>query len=253
MSENFKNKSVLVTGGGSGMGKATATYLASLGAKVALLDLNAEQVSAVAKQIEGLGFACDVTDENQVEQAIDKITEKHGDIALCVNCAGIAPGKRVVGKEGPMPLSDFKKAIDINLVGTFNVSRLVAYKMSQALPYRDEERGVIIHTASIAAFEGQIGQAAYSASKGGIVGMTLPMARELARFGIRVVTIAPGIMATPMMEAMPQNVQDDLAAQMPFPKRLGQANEFAKLVAHIVENQYLNGTVIRLDAAIRMV
>lgn len=249
----IKNHAAILTGGGSGMGAETARYLAKAGAKVAIFDLNLANAEQVAKEINGVAIECDVSNSNSVEAAIDKAKDIHGAARICINCAGIAPGKRVVGREGPMPLSDFNKVIEINLTGTFNVLRCAAATMSQLEPTNEDgERGVIINTASVAAYEGQIGQAAYSASKGGIVGMTLPIARELAQFGIRVMTIAPGIMETPMLRGMTKEVQDSLAAQIPFPKRLGKADEYAKLALHIIENPMLNGSVIRLDGAIRM-
>lgn len=248
----IKNIVAVVTGGGSGLGAATARKLAKDGAKVIVIDLNRENAEVVAREINGVALALDVSDAKSVEAAFAEI-KKHGDIRICVNCAGIAPAKRTVGREGPMMLDDFKKVIDINLIGTFNVLRVAAYAMSvQEACGDDGERGVIINTASVAAYEGQIGQAAYSASKGGVVSMTLPIARELAQFGIRVVTIAPGIMETPMLKAMPKDVQDSLGAMVPFPKRLGKATEYAELVTHIIHNTLLNGCVIRLDGAIRM-
>lgn len=241
----------IVTGGGSGMGAETARYLAKAGAKVAILDINIQGAQNVAKEIGGLAVQCDVSNAQNAKAAFDQAQVEHGIARICVNCAGIAPAKRIVGREGAMLLDDFRKVIDVNLIGTFNIMRLAAAAMSQIDPI-DDERGVIINTASIAAYEGQIGQAAYSASKGGVVSMTLPAARELSQFGIRVMTIAPGIMETPMMKAMSQEVQDNLAAMIPFPKRLGLASEYAKLALHIIENSYLNGEVIRLDGAIRM-
>lgn len=251
--KTLKNIACIVTGGASGMGAATAKYLAAQGAKVALLDMNLEKAEILAKEIHGIALQCDVSNAESAERAVAHAKEAHGVARVLVNCAGIAPGKRIVGKEGVMPLADFKKVIDINLIGSFNLLRLVAGDLAEVEPLDAHgERGVVINTASIAAFEGQIGQSAYSASKGGIVGMTLACARDLAKLGIRVMTIAPGIMQTPMMSAMPQNVQDSLAAQMPFPQRLGEPSEFASLVLHIIENQYLNGETIRLDAAVRM-
>lgn len=243
------NKIALITGGASGMGKACVQMLAKAGMKVVVLD---KQETTIPEAM--LNIACDVSDAKAVENALEQILQKTGiPPALCVNCAGIAPAKRVVGREGPLALEEFKKVIDVNLIGTFNVMRVVAFAMSQSQPDPDtKERGVIINTASVAAYEGQIGQVAYSASKGGIVAMTLPAAREFAQFGIRVVTIAPGIMQTPMMAGMPEEVQQSLAEAVPFPKRLGYPEEFASLVMHITENCMINGEVIRLDGALRM-
>ena len=246
-------KAALVTGAGSGLGAATARLLAERGARVALLDMDIDAARARAEPIDGLALACDVTDAGQAEQAVAAARVEHGDAAILVNCAGIAPARRVVGRDGPMPLADFDKVIQVNLVGTFNVLRLAAAGMTRLEPEADSgERGVIVNTASVSAFEGQIGQAAYSASKAGVAGMTLPVARELARFGVRVMTIAPGLMSTPMLHGMPEEVQESLAAQVPFPARLGRPEEYAALVAHIVDNPMLNGEVIRLDGAIRM-
>lgn len=252
--KTISNAPVLVTGAASGMGAATARLLASQGAKVALLDMNIDLASKVAKEIGGLAIRCDVTSDSSAVEAVAMAREAHGPARVLVNCAGICPAKRIVSKDGSaMPLEDYMKVIQVNLIGTFNLMRLAAADMSTLDTLTESgERGVIINTASIAAYEGQIGQAAYSASKGGVVGMTLPAARELARYGIRVMTIAPGIMHTPMIDAMPQNVQDSLAASVPFPARMGRPEEFAGLVQQIVMNEYLNGSVIRLDAAIRM-
>ena len=204
----LKGLSAIVTGGASGLGAQTARALSALGVKVAILDLNESLVVETANAIGGIGIACNIVDEGDVAKAIELATQAYGPAQICVNCAGILSGKRVVGRTGPMPLEDFQKVIDINLLGSFNVARLVAAQMTHNTPWRDQERGIIIFTASIAAYEGQIGQTAYSASKAGIIGMTLPMARELAQHGIRVMTIAPGIMATPMMEGLPQSVQE---------------------------------------------
>ena len=246
-------KAALVTGAGSGLGAATARLLAERGARVALLDMDIDAARARAEPIDGLALACDVTDAGQAEQAVAAARVEHGNAAILVNCAGIAPARRVVGRDGPMPLADFDKVIQVNLVGTFNVLRLAAAGMTRLEPEADSgERGVIVNTASVSAFEGQIGQAAYSASKAGVAGMTLPVARELARFGVRVMTIAPGLMGTPMLHGMPEDVQASLGAQVPFPARLGRPEEYAALVAHIVDNPMLNGEVIRLDGAIRM-
>jgi NAD(P)-dependent dehydrogenase (short-subunit alcohol dehydrogenase family) len=242
----------LVTGGGSGLGRATAERLAALGAKVALLDINADAVKAAAEKIGGVGIACDVTSADSTAAAIAEARAKNGPARILVNCAGIGPAQRIVGRDGPQPLDNFARVITVNLIGTFNAMRLAAADMQTLEPLEDGERGIIISTASVAAYDGQIGQAAYSASKGGVVALTLPAAREFAQFGIRVMTIAPGIFKTPMMEGMPQQVQDSLAAAIPFPKVLGKPEQYADLALHIVENHYLNGEVIRLDGAIRM-
>ncbi len=246
-------RAALVTGAGSGLGAASARLLAERGARVALLDMDIEAARAQAKPIGGFAIACDVSDAGQAELAVAAARAEHGDAAILVNCAGIAPAGRVVGRDGPMSLEDFNQVIQVNLVGTFNLLRLAAAGMTTLEPQGDSgERGVIVNTASVSAFEGQIGQAAYSASKAGVAGMTLPVARELARFGVRVMTIAPGLMSTPMLHGMPEEVQESLAAQVPFPARLGRPEEYAALVAHIVDNPMLNGEVIRLDGAIRM-
>jgi len=239
------NQLVLISGGASGLGAATAALLQKHGAKVIILDKNISS--------DKYSFTCDISEETHLQDVLEKVIKQFGTPRVCINCAGIATAKRVVGKNGVMPLADFQKVIDINLTGTFNVVRLIAEKMSQLEPVNsDNERGVIINTASIAAYEGQIGQAAYSASKGGVVAMTLALARELAQFGIRVMTIAPGVMDTPMMAQMAEDIRKNLAEQVPFPKRLGQAHEFAQLAKHIIENSYLNGSVIRLDGGLRM-
>jgi NAD(P)-dependent dehydrogenase (short-subunit alcohol dehydrogenase family) len=249
----IKGTVAIVTGGASGMGAATARFLAANGAKVALLDVNESQLMALAKEIDGIAIVCDVTRSDSAEAAFEQIEAKLGRPGILVNCAGICPAQRVVGKESAMPLEAFSRVIEVNLIGSFNILRLAAAAMSVgAVVNESGERGVIINTASVAAYEGQIGQAAYSASKGGIVAMTLPIARELARFGIRVMTIAPGLVQTPMLAGMPQEVQDSLAAQVPFPKRLARPEEFAQLVGHIINNEMLNGEVIRLDGAIRL-
>jgi NAD(P)-dependent dehydrogenase (short-subunit alcohol dehydrogenase family) len=242
----------LVTGGGSGLGRATAERLATLGAKVALLDINGDAVRAAAEKTGGVGIACDVTSADSMATAIAEARAKHGPARVLVNCAGIGPAQRIVGRDGPQPLDNFARVISVNLIGTFNAMRLAAADMQTLEPLEDGERGIIICTASVAAYDGQIGQAAYSASKGGVVAMTLPAAREFAQFGIRVMTIAPGIFNTPMVGTMPQQVQDALAASIPFPKVLGKPEQYADLAAHIVQNRYLNGEVIRLDGAIRM-
>nr|WP_238400336.1 SDR family NAD(P)-dependent oxidoreductase [Legionella bononiensis] len=245
---NFDNQIALVTGGASGMGKACAEYLQKHGMKVVIWDKQEDSDTTA-----NLYVSCDVTSDESVEKAMKETIAQLGIPRVCINCAGIAPAKRIVGKEGPMPLAAFKQVIDVNLIGTFNVMRVAAHAMTGLdIDNKSQERGVIINTASIAAFEGQIGQAAYSASKGGVVAMTLPAARELAQFAIRVNTIAPGLIATPMLLNMPQEVQDNLAASVTFPKRLGRPEEFASLVGHIIGNGMINGEVIRLDGALRM-
>lgn len=250
----IKDKVFLVTGAGSGLGAATAVVLAEAGAKVVLVDLNRQ---AGEKQAADLGDgACfvetDVASEASAINAINTAISKFGALHGLVNCAGVAPAEKVVGKEGPHKLESFAKVININLVGTFNMIRLAADAMMKNVPDAGGERGVIVNTASVAAYEGQLGQAAYAASKGGIVALTLPVARELARSGIRCMTIAPGIMETPMLLGMPPEVQDGLNKMVPFPTRMGKPAEYAALVRHIAENAYLNGEVIRLDGAIRM-
>jgi NAD(P)-dependent dehydrogenase (short-subunit alcohol dehydrogenase family) len=245
-----KGQAAIVTGAASGLGAATAQLLAQQGAKVALLDVN--DAGPVAAEIGGLALKCDVTNEGSASAAIDQARTQHGTARILVNCAGVGPAKRIVGRDGPMPLADFKRVIDINLIGTFNMMRLAAAEMSMLPSLADGERGVIVSTASVAAFEGQIGQAAYAASKGGVAALTVPAARELSQFGIRVLAIAPGIFATPMLKALPQEAQDSLGASVPFPQRLGEPREFAELVLHCLRNGYLNGEVIRLDGALRM-
>ncbi|MGD9767117.1 MAG: SDR family NAD(P)-dependent oxidoreductase [Pseudolabrys sp.] len=241
----------IVTGGGSGLGAATAERLAKAGARVAVLDVNKDAATAVAKKIGGIAVHCDVTDAKSGEEAIAEAAASHNTARILINCAGVGPAKRIVGKEGPQPLSDFERVVKINLIGTFNMLRLTAAAM-QTLELVDGERGVIINTASVAAYEGQIGQAAYASSKGGVAALTLPAARELAQFGIRVLAIAPGIFGTPMLRALPQEAQDSLGASVPFPKRLGEPSEYAALAQHMVENGYLNGENIRIDGALRM-
>jgi NAD(P)-dependent dehydrogenase (short-subunit alcohol dehydrogenase family) len=243
----------LITGGGSGLGEATARRFAAAGARVVIADISPRGQEVAGDLGESAFFVqTDVTQEASAAAAVEAAVNRFGGLSGAVNCAGIAIGQRVVGKDGPHKLADFARVVNVNLVGTFNVIRLVAAKMATLPPGPDGERGVIINTASCAAFEGQIGQAAYSASKAGVTGMTLPIARELARFGIRVVTIAPGTFDTPMMAGMPDAVRQSLAEQVPFPSRLGRPEEYAALAQHIVENQMLNGAVIRLDGAIRM-
>ncbi len=251
---DIQNKVVLVTGGASGLGEACVRRFSSKGMKVIILDRDAERGKALAGELgEKVRYAqADVTSEGDVQAAIDTALGEFGGLDVVVNCAGVAWASRTVGKEGPHPLDLFESVIKINLIGTFNVIRLAAAKMSQNTPDLTGERGVIINTASVAAFDGQIGQAAYAASKGGIVGMTLPIARDLARVGIRVMTIAPGIFETPMVAMMTPEVQASLAAQIPFPSRLGRADEYAQLAQNIIEHPYLNGEVIRLDGAVRM-
>ncbi len=250
----IKDKVFLVTGGGSGLGAATATALVEVGAKVVLADVNREAGEQLAAQLGGnaLFVETDVTGETSAANAINSAVAKFGALHGLVNCAGVAPAEKVVGKEGPHRLESFTKVININLIGTFNMLRLAAEAMLKNEPDAGGERGVIVNTASVAAYEGQLGQAAYAASKGGIVALTLPVARELARSGIRCVTIAPGIMETPMLLGMPAEVQDALNKMVPFPTRMGKPAEYAALVRHIAENAYLNGEVIRLDGAIRM-
>ncbi|HEU5015380.1 MAG TPA: 3-hydroxyacyl-CoA dehydrogenase [Roseiflexaceae bacterium] len=244
----------LISGGGSGLGAATARLLAENGARVVLADVNADTGNSVAAEIgdHARFVPTDVTDEAAVQHAVDTARDAFGGLHGVVNCAGIGTAARVIGRDGPHALALFTKTISINLIGTFNVIRLAAALMQHNQPGPSGERGVIVNTASVAAFDGQIGQAAYSASKGGIVGMTLPIAREFARYGIRVMTIAPGIFETPLLAGLPKEAQESLGKQVPFPARLGQPGEYAALVKHIVENQMLNGEVIRLDGAIRM-
>ncbi len=249
---NPKGHAAIVTGGGSGLGAETAALLAARGAKVAVLDVNADGMRAVAEKIGGLAIQCDVTISDAAVAAVKQAREQHGAARILINCAGIGTAKRIVGKDGPQPLADFERVVKINLIGTFNLMRLVAAGMQELAPLEDGERGVIVSTASVAAFDGQIGQAAYSASKGGVVALTLPAARELAQFGIRVNAIAPGIFLTPMLMGLPEEARNSLAASVPFPKLLGKPSQFADLVLHIVENRYLNGEVIRLDGALRM-
>ena len=249
---NLTGKTILITGGASGLGEGTARMVAANGGQPVLLDLNAEAGEALAQELGGLFVKADVSSESDVQAALDAAREKFGGIHGVVNCAGVAPAVTTAGKRGPHPLDVFERTIRVNLIGTFNVIRLAAQAMLDNEPGESGERGVIVNTASVAASEGQIGQAAYSASKGGVVGMTLPIARDLARSGIRVVTIAPGIFETPMLRGLPQEAQDSLGTQVPFPSRLGRAEEYAALVRHIFENQMLNGETIRLDGAIRM-
>jgi NAD(P)-dependent dehydrogenase (short-subunit alcohol dehydrogenase family) len=250
---DVKGLAAVVTGAGSGLGAETARHLARAGAKVAVLDLKEDAAKSVAAEIGGIGIACDVSDAAAGEAAVAKAREAHGPCRILVNCAGMAPAKRIVGRDGPMALADFEKVVAVNLIGSFNMLRLCAAEMLASDPLNgDGERGVIVSTASIAASEGQLGQVAYAASKAGVVGMMLPAAREFARSGVRVMTIAPGLFGTPMLLTMPQEVQDNLASQVPFPKRFGKPEEFARLVLHICENAMLNADVVRLDGAMRM-
>ena len=249
----INGQAALVTGGGSGLGEATARELARLGAKVAVLDLNLDNAKKVAADINGLAIQCDVSSGDSMQSAIEQAAAAHGPARILMQIAGIGSAKRVVGKDGSAaPLEDFIKVVNVNLIGTYNAARLFAAACAKLPPMEDGERGVMVFTASVAAFDGQVGQQAYSASKGGVVGMTLPMARDLAQHGIRVCTVAPGLFATPLMKQLPEPVQASLAASIPFPSRLGKPEEFAQLAAHIVTNTHLNGEVIRLDGALRM-
>ena len=241
----------VVTGAGSGLGAATATALAEQGAKVVIVDLDSTAGQEVARKTGGVFIRADVTNEDSVKEMFD-FARALGPLRGVINCAGVAPAEKVIGKNGVHDLASFSRTLQINVAGTFNVLRLGAALMAEQQPSVDGERGVIVNTASVAAFDGQVGQSAYAASKGAVVAMTLPLARELARFGVRVVTIAPGIMATPMLLAMPDEVQKSLGASVPFPQRMGRPQEFADLVQHVIGNAYLNGEVIRLDGAIRM-
>lgn len=246
---DIKGQDIIITGGASGMGAATARFVAERGARPVLWDMNWKAAQQIAVECKGQAAQVDVTDEASIQAALAQIDTPRG----LVNCAGILIGKRIVGREGPADMAHFQKVLAVNLGGSFNTMRLVTDKMSKLDPVNDDgARGVIINTASIAAFEGQIGQAAYSASKGGIVGMTLPAARELAKFGIRVMAIAPGAVSTPMIGEVSQELQQSIAAGIPFPPRMAQPDEFAKLAVHIFENEYLNGTVIRMDGAARL-
>ena len=242
----------LVTGGVSGLGLAVVRHIIANGGKAVMLDINDDAGAAAEAELGARYIRTDVTSESGVEASVAQAAEINGGLNVAVNCAGIIGAGRVLGREAPMALDFFRNTIMVNLVGSFNVSKSAANLMQRNEPNDDGERGVIISTASVAAYEGQIGQAAYSASKGGIVGMTLPMARELARFGIRVMTIAPGIFWTPMVDGMPEHIQESLSASIPFPSRLGRADEFAVLAGNIIESPYLNGTTIRLDGAVRL-
>ncbi|GAB5506718.1 MAG: 3-hydroxyacyl-CoA dehydrogenase [Rhizobiaceae bacterium] len=249
---NPSGQIAVVTGGGSGLGEATARALAAKGAKVVLLDVGIKNAEAVAADIGGIAIKCDVSSAEAGEAAFEEATEKLGTPRILVNCAGIGIAMKTTGKEGAHSLDLYRKVIEVNLIGTFNMIRLFAVRAEAQEPLEGGERGVIVNTASVAAYDGQIGQAAYSSSTGGVVGMTLPVARDLARAGVRVCTIAPGIFRTPMLAGLPQDAQDSLGQQVPFPPRLGEPAEYGALACHIVENQMLNGETIRLDGAIRM-
>ncbi|MFT3821983.1 MAG: SDR family NAD(P)-dependent oxidoreductase [Rubrivivax sp.] len=249
----IQGHSAFVTGGGSGLGEAVARELARLGAKVTVFDMNADGARRVAAEVNGLACSGDVADAAAVSAALDAAAAAHGVPRIVMNIAGIGKATRIIQKDGSAaPLEDFERVVRVNLVGSYNVARLAAARIAALPPLADDERGVIVNTASVAAFDGQVGQEAYSASKGGVVGMTLPMARDLAQWGIRVCTIAPGLFKTPLLATLPEAIQQSLAASIPFPKRLGDPAEFAALAAHIVGNGHLNGEVIRLDGALRM-
>ena len=245
-------QSALVAGGGSGIGATVARHLGRLGAKVAVLDVNLDGAKATAQQIGARAFECDIASAASAEQAIGAAREAHGPARILVNCAGILSPGRILGKDGPLSLDLFRRVIEVNLIGAFNLLRLAAADMAKLEPLADGERGVVINTSSIAAYEGQIGQIAYATSKAGMAGMTLPAARDLARHGIRVLSVAPGLVATPMLTNLPQDMQDALAQSIPFPQRLAEPAEVARLVQHMVENVMLNGEVVRLDGALRM-
>ena len=250
---NIPGHAAIVTGGASGLGEATARELARCGAKVALFDVNLALAEKVAAEIGGVACACDITSTDSVNAALAKAAAAHGTARIVMNIAGIGGAKRLVQKDGSAaPLEDFAKVINVNLIGTYNVTRLAVAEIAKLEAMEDGERGVVVFTASVAAYDGQVGQQSYAASKGGIVGMTLPMARDLAQYGVRVCTIAPGLFLTPLMKQLPEAVQQSLGAAIPFPKRMGHPGEFAALAAHIVTNGHLNGEVIRLDGALRM-
>lgn len=249
---NVNGQAALVTGGASGLGAATAAALQAAGAKVALIDINPDAVKGASASTGALGIVCDVADPDSAERAIAEAATAHGPARVLVNCAGIGTAGRIVGRDGPLGLAAYEKVIRVNLIGTFNMLRLAAHAMTSLDPLEDGERGVIINTASVAAYEGQIGQAAYASSKAGVVGLTLPAARELARFGIRVMTIAPGLFLTPMLRSLPEEAQKSLGDSVPFPQRLGGPEEYADLAMHIIANRMLNGETIRLDGALRM-
>ena len=249
---DISGKSAIVTGGASGLGAATARALAEAGAKVAIFDMNGDAAEEMAKEIGGTAVTVNVSDDASVEAAFAKARDAQGPARILINCAGIGPAAKTVSSKGMHPLEKFEQVLSVNLIGTFNCIRRAADDMIKLDPMDSGERGVCVNTASVAAYDGQIGQAAYAASKGGIVGMTLPIARDLSNVGVRVMTIAPGIFGTPLLKSLPQEVQDSLGASVPFPSRLGEPSEFASLARHICENQMLNGEVIRLDGAIRM-
>lgn len=249
----IQGQAAIVTGAGSGLGEAVARALALQGAKVTVLDVNAQGAARVAADIGGLGLHCDITNTEQVTAALDQAEAAHGPARIVMNIAGIGGAKRIIGRDGsPAPLEDFERTVRVNLIGTYNMIRLNAARIAKLEALEDGERGVMVCTASVAAFDGQIGQEAYAASKGGIVGMTLPLARDMAQWGIRICTIAPGLFLTPLMNELPAEVQASLAASIPFPKRLGKPEEFASMAAYIVTNTHLNGETIRLDGALRM-
>jgi NAD(P)-dependent dehydrogenase (short-subunit alcohol dehydrogenase family) len=249
---DVRDQAAIITGGGSGLGETTARALAAAGCKVALFDVVADAAERVAKDIGGVACVCDVSNSESTEAAIAKARDANGSARIVVQCAGIAPPAKIVGRKGPHPLDLYVKVVNVNLIGIFNVMRLAAADMLGLQPLANDERGVIINTASIAAFEGQVGQAAYASSKAGVIGLTLPSAREFASSGVRVVCIAPGIFKTPMMAGLPEETQKTLGASVPFPSRLGDPTEYAKLALHIIDNPYLNGEVIRIDGALRM-
>ena len=249
---NIQGHAAVVTGAASGLGAASAAELARAGAKVSCFDVDLDRARAVAQKIGGHAVRCDVTSAEQAASALAEAGERHGAPRILVHCAGVGLAKRIVSRDGPMPLADYERVININLNGTFNMMRLAAAAMQKLSPLAEDERGVIITIASVAAFDGQIGQAAYASSKGGVAALTLPAAREFAQFDIRVVCIAPGIFETPMLRALPEEAQKGLSAAVPFPRALGRPDQFASLARHIVENTYLNGEVIRLDGALRL-
>lgn len=248
----IEGHSALVTGGASGLGEATARALSAAGARVAILDHNIEGARRVASELGGLALQCDVSSADSAEAAVAEAASRHGPARILINCAGVAPAQKILSRNGLMPLADFRRAIEINLVGTFNILRLFADAAAKLEPLEGGERGVVVNTASVAGYEGQIGQTAYASSKAGVIGLTLPAARELAQVGIRVCAIAPGIFETPMLKGLPEAAQASLGQMVPFPPRLGRPEEYAGLALHIVGNQMLNGEVIRLDGAIRM-